>query len=483
MTKLSAWKIACAVCVFCAATATAAPAQTFNTLLYFDGPNGGEPDLMTLVQGVDGAFYGTTLLGGNENACGFGCGTVFRINAAGALKTLPLIPREGDYPYAGLMLATDGSFYGTAVYGGDNGNGAIFKIARPGELTTLYSFCSLTNCADGTNPEGPLVEAADGGFYGTTTNGGANGDYGTVFKITAAGTLTTLYSFCAQIYCGDGDEPVGGLVQASDGNFYGTTFAGGSNGMGTVFKITAQGRFTSLYSFCVKASCVDGSEPEAGLIQAIDGDLYGTSLSGGAHDVGTVFKITTNGTLITLYSFCAQTNCADGSSPAARLVQAIDGKFYGTTAIGGANLLGTIFKISSSGTLTTLHSFDSTDGAEPSGGLLQATDGNFYGATFLGGPFTCDSEGCGTIYSLGMGLGPFVAFVHAAGKIGQTGPILGQGFTGTTSVSLNGTPASFTVVSDTFIRATVPAGATTGYVTVTTPTGVLISNVPFHVLP
>ncbi|HTU43063.1 MAG TPA: choice-of-anchor tandem repeat GloVer-containing protein [Candidatus Aquilonibacter sp.] len=482
MIKADWWKMTCGMFVLCAATAIAAPAQTFNTLFYFNGPSGGEPDFMTLVQGVDGGFYGTTLLGGNEKACSLGCGTVFRINAEGVLNTLPLIPREGDYPYAGIMLATDGSFYGAAVYGGDNDNGAIFKIARPGGLITLYSFCSLANCADGANPEAPLVEAADGGFYGTTTNGGANGDYGTVFKITAQGTLTTLYSFCAQIYCSDGEEPVGGLVQAWDGNFYGTTFSGGSDGAGTIFKITAQGDFTSLYSFCVQPRCVDGSEPEAGLIQAIDGDFYGTSLAGGVNDEGTVFKVTINGTLITLYSFCAQTNCADGSSPAARLVQANDGNYYGTTAIGGANLLGTVFKISGSGHLTTLHSFDSSDGAQPSGGLLQATEGNFYGTTPLGGPFICDSDGCGTIFSLDVGLSPFVAFVSAAGEIGQTSGILGQGFTGTTSVSLNGIPASFTVVSDSLIRATVPRGATSGYVTVTTPSGTLTSNVPFHVI-
>lgn len=484
MIKATWWKMIRGMFMLFAATTIAAPAQTFNTLVYFNGPNGGEPDFMTLVQGLDGAFYGTTLLGGNGNACSLGCGTVFRIDAEGVLKTLPLIPREGDYPYAGLMLARDGSFYGTAVYGGDNGNGAIYKIGGPGGLTTLYSFCSLTNCANGANPEAPLVEpAADGGFYGTTTNGGANGDYGTVFKITAEGTLTTLYSFCAQIYCSDGEEPVGGLVQASDGNFYGTTFAGGSNGAGTIFKITAQGAFTSLYSFCVQPRCVDGSEPEAGLIQAIDGDFYGTSLAGGANDEGTVFKVTANGTVNTLYSFCSQTNCADGSSPAARLVQATDGDFYGTTAIGGASLLGTVFKISGSGHLTTLHSFDSTEGAEPSGGLLQATEGNFYGTTLLGGAFICDSpDGCGTIFSLDMGLSPFVAFVHAAGEIGQTGGILGQGFTGTTGVSFNEIPASFWVVSDTLIRATVPTGATSGYVTVTTPSGTLTSNVPFHVI-
>lgn len=166
-------------------------------------------------------------------------------------------------------------------------------------------------------------------------------------------------------------------------------------------------------------------------------------------------------------------------------MQGTDGLFYGTTSAGGDlacnapyNGCGTVFSITSAGAMTTLHIFELTDGLAPTGGLLQATNGAFYGTTDQGG--TYDD---GTVFSLDMGLGPFVAFVHAAGRVGKTGGILGQGFTGTTSVSLNGTPASFTVVSDTFIRATVPAGATTGYVTVTTPTGVLISNVPFYVLP
>ncbi len=139
---------------------------------------------------------------------------------------------------------------------------------------------------------------------------------------------------------------------------------------------------------------------------------------------------------------------------------------------------GTVFQLTPTGILTTMHSFDSSDGAVPIGGLIQATNGTFYGSSSQAGPYNS-----GTLFSLDLGLGPFVTFVRAAGKVGQTGGILGQGFTGTTSVSLSGIPASFTVVSDTYIKATVPAGATTGYVTVTTPSGVLTSNVPFHVIP
>ena len=170
-------------------------------------------------------------------------------------------------------------------------------------------------------------------------------------------------------------------------------------------------------------------------------------------------------------------------TPVCTLIQATDGNFYGTAAYDGLYPnFGTVFAITPSGTLTTLHNFDSTDGSYPYAGLLQATTGGFYGTTFAGGSSTACPFGCGTVFSLDMGLGPFVAFVGAAGKVSQTGGILGQGFTGTTSVTLNGIAANFTVVSDTFIKATVPQGATNGYVTVNTPTGALMSNVPFRVI-
>lgn len=163
---------------------------------------------------------------------------------------------------------------------------------------------------------------------------------------------------------------------------------------------------------------------------------------------------------------------------------ATDENFYGTTQEGGdLNCIppygcGTLFDITPSGALTTLHIFEQSDGGYPSGGLLQATNGMLYGTTSIGG-----SEGDGTVFSLSMGFNPFVAFVRDAGRVGGTDGILGQGFTGTSGVAINGIQAQFEVKSDTFIRATVPAGATTGYVTVATPGGTLTSNVPFHVIP
>ncbi len=488
MTKLCASKVACVIVVLCAATAVTSKAQVFNTLVGFDGINGGTPASMSLIQGADGNFYGTTLQGGIP-----GPGTIFKITSGGMLTTVYSFCSQancvdGSYPEAGLVLATDGDFYGTTSYGGKSsyylGYGTVFKVTPDGTLMTLHSFCPHAGfCNDGQLPFAGLVQTTDGIFYGTTTEGGTThcdeGGCGTIFRITSTGDFETVHSFSPS---GPAD-PFAGLIQAKDGSLYGTTSGGFSDFYGSVFKISPRGKLTTVHSF----NGTDGAFPYGGLVQTSDGDFYGTTWGGGVNgNFGTVFKITPQGTLTTLYSFCAQTNCTDGSFPTAGLVQATDGNFYGTTSAGGIDLIdctlndggcGTVFKITPAGTLTTLHSFDYTDGAMPLGGLFQGTGGVLYGSTYVGGPNTG-----GTIFSLNMGLGPFVAFVRPAGKVGETGGILGQGFTGTTSVSLNGTPANFTVVSDTFIRAKVPAGATTGYVTVATPSGTLTSNVPFHVI-
>lgn len=378
------------------------------------------------------------------------------------------------------MLHTNGNFYGTSIGGANNG-GSVFRVTMSGKVMTLYNFCAQPNCADGDEPDGTLIQAADGALYGTTTLGGATsycppqlGGCGTVFRITPNGKLTTLYSFCSQMNCTDGYQPGAGLVQGTDGDFYGTTEGGGDlDNDGTVFKITAAGTLTTLHTF----DGTDGSVPTSWLVQGTDGNFYGTTVRSGDFGLGTIFKTTPAGSLTTLYTFCTQNGCPDGGWPYAGLVQGTDGNFYGTTYTLGSYGGGTVFEITPAGTLTTLHAFAGADGFAPLGGLIQATSGSFYGTTLQGG-----GSNAGTVFSLDTGLGPFVTFVRAAGRVGQTGPILGQGLTGTTSVMLNGTPASFRVVSDTLIKATVPAGATTGYVTVTTHSGTLTSNVPFNVI-
>ena len=328
-------------------------------------------------------------------------------------------------------------------------------------------------------PTDHVVRATNGDFYGTTLSGGnllcAGEGCGTVFKITPSGTFTRLYSFCSQSNCTDGVGPFAGLVLATNGDFYGTTNGGGANciphgGCGTVFKITPSGTLTTLYSFCPQGgACSDGSGLYAGLVQATDRNLYGTTGGGGNAGDGTVFKITPSGTLTTLYSFCSQANCTDGAFPYyAGLVQATDGNFYGTTLDGGANKnSGTVFKITPSGTLTTLYNFCSeitsqnicSDGYYAAEGLVQDTNGKLYGSTVNGG-----ANDQGTIFSLSVALSAFVQTLPTSGKVGATVYVLGTNLTGTTNVSFGGTSATFTVVSATEIKASVPSNALTGSV-------------------
>ena len=443
------------------------------------------------------------------------------------------IVSNGDEPYYGSVIqATNGNYYGTTSYGGKNGGGVIFEITSAGKLSDIYNFCSQTNCADGKNPYSGLILGSDGNFYGTTHDSGGPNNAGTVFKMTIGGKLTTLYSFCAQPSCTDGEAPDGALVQASNGNFYGTTYNGGAFGYGTIFEVTQSGTFKTLYSFCAKTNCNDGGQPTSGLVQGTDGNLYGTTYYYGSHHAGTAYEITTAGKFKLLYSFCAQASCADGSDPFGGLVQGSNGNFYGTTNVGGSNY-GTIFELTTAGVLTTLHTFGDTDGGYPTSAPMRASDGNFYGTTWAGGVtgdggtiyqitpagafsllynFCSSLNSCtgtspegalgqatngefigtttfggtgndGTVYSYSTGLGAFVQTVPVAAKAKARVIILGSGLTGSTSVTFNGTAATFTVVSDTEITATVPTGATTGTVSVTTPTGTLNSNPAFQVLP
>ena len=393
---------------FCQQNAAGNPCQDGASPLY------GAP----LALGSDGNFYGVTSQGGSPNSAG----TVFKITPAGDLTTLyPFCPTtpctDGNYPLGGLAQGTDGNFYGTTNQGGSYNAGTIFKITPTGVLTKLYDFCSQSGCADGASPSSTLVLANDGNFYGTTGAGGSgtwNGlPDGTVFKITPSGTLTTLHSFCSLTNCADGVAPFAPLIQASDGNFYGATSqsgvpAGGGTGGGTIFQITPGGVLTTLYTFCSKLGCADGAnDAYAGLVQASDGNFYGTTINGGSTGNGTIFSITPSGNLTTLYNFtCSQGSCPNGSNPYAGLTLGTDGNFYGTAFNGGASGLGTIFTITPTGALTTLYNFCSqtgcTDGAGPYSGVAEGNDGNLYGATQAGG--TPVGTASGTVYMLATNL-------------------------------------------------------------------------------
>lgn len=493
-------KTAALALVFILASALLSPAQTFTQIVNFDVANGANPQ-SSLIQAADGNFYGTATDGGPNQGCGsaFGCGTVFTVTPTGTQTSFYSFCSQpncadGAFPVGGLIQGTDGNFYGTTTNGGSSSNcdlgcGTIFSITPTGTLTTLYSFSST----DGAEPfTGGLIYGTDGNFYGTTAAGGANGDYGTVFMITPAGVLTTLYSFCSQSGCTDGYAPFSGLVLGTDGNFYGTTYYGGANGYGTAFVLVpngAQSTLTTLYSFCSQSGCTDGDGPYGGLVEDSSGNFWGTTEFGGANNDGSVFELSpwippALPTLTTQYNFSG----SDGQYPQTGLILASDTNFYGTTIEGGANGDGTAFMITSAGALTTLYSFCSqaacADGQNPYGGLVQVSNGTFYGTTYFGGTSTdCYSAGCGTLFNLSDGAPSFVETQVPTAQVGTSVTILGNSLTEAASVSFNGTAATFTAKS-TEIKAKVPTGATTGKITVTTAKGSkLKTKVAFRVKP
>ena len=395
MTKLRTY---CIVFIFCATAVIASSAQNniFSTVANFNGADGAWPGA-TPVLGSDGNIYGTTAAGGNSPNCPTlpgGCGTVFKMTPSGTLTMMySFCPSpnctDGAQP-AWLLQGTDGTFYGTTAGGGAYGNyGTFFKITPTGLLTTLHSF----DGADGSSP-GMVVQATDGNFYGTTTYGGAYGA-GTIFEITPLGVMTMLYSFCSQPGCPDGYAP-GTLVQGTDGNFYGTKQYGGASDAGTIFRFILPNQLTTLYSFCSQSNCSDGAGP-VGIVQASDRSFYGTTFLGGSPSCtdgcGTVFRISPEYPykLTTLYRF----DGIHGSWPTVGPVQAIDGNFYGTTEGGGLSSMGVIFQVTSTGTETALHSFNGNDGYPPFSGLVQARTGFFYGTAQQGGAYDD-----GTIFGL-----------------------------------------------------------------------------------
>jgi uncharacterized repeat protein (TIGR03803 family) len=460
----------CAAFVFCACVlilASFAPAQT-PTLLYNFGAHTGDPLYPfwegIIAQGRDGNLYSTTMDGGAN-----GWGATFKITTGGSLSVPFSFSADGT-PEGGLILGADGNFYGTTQSGGANTVGQIFKLTPTGTLTVLYTF---SGGSDGSGPFASPIQGADGNFYGTVTSGGTG--FGTVYKMTPTGTLTTLHSFAST----DGANPHAPLLLGNDNNLYGTTWVGGTSGKGVMFKITPGGAFRVLFNF----DGTHGANPNGPLVQGTDGNFYGTTTNGGIANSGVVFKITAAGKLTVLHSL---NGTGDGSQPLAGLVQATDGNFYGSASAGGSSVCsggcGTIFKITLPSTFSTVYSFDDSSGASPAVTMIQHTNGLLYGDAENGGS-ACAAPGCGVFFSLNLGLNPFVSLVYTSGKIGKVVEILGQGFTGATAVSFNGAPATFKVASNTFLMATVPSGATTGFVTVTTPSGTLTSNSKFRVLP
>lgn len=315
------------------------------------------------------------LVGLTSNGGPQGKGTAFTINNTGAgFSIIKSFADWGKNPNGNLIRAIDGSFYGLTNSGGTHNQGTIFKVTTAGLVTVLHHFNSLT---DGANPLGSLVQASDGNFYGLTNAGGTN-TYGTLFRITPGGTFTVLRHFG---FANDGDNPRGHLVIGTDGHFYGITSRGGANGEGTIFRYTLTGTYSVLRSF---NRATDGGNSFGSLVKGTDGNFYGTTSGGGNFGAGTLFCISSTGSFTVIRHLTAST---DGSSPKSSLIQGSDGNLYGTASTGGTNGRGTIFRINVTGTsfIVLRHLNFLTDGANPLGSLAQGTDSNLYGMTSAGG--------------------------------------------------------------------------------------------------
>ena len=496
-----------------------ATAQTFTDLHDFDcsveGCYPSSPEIMA--QGRDGNLYGTTSAGGSNN----GYGTVFKATATGAFTTLYTFgPTTGSWPYGGLTLATDGNFYGTAAGKGAYSSGLIFRVTSSGTFTNLHTFTG----SDGYNPNSapvqagsilyggtlaataykitltktftllpnrlpgptaaPLVLGADGYLYGTTINGNVGGS-DTVFRLTTAGVVKTIYSFDGT----HGGSPSGPLAQGADGNFYGTTMYGGANNYGVAFKVTPSGVLTVLRNFVYSS---DGGYPIAGLVVASDGNFYGANSAGGKNGVGTLFRITKTGVFTKLYDF----DITHGSYPYGALMQHTNGILYGLTTQGGANSSGVLYSLNVAGLkpFIALTSRSGTPGqtVQILGQGFNSTTSVMFGAgsatftkvsdTYLTAVipaagttgYVTVKAAAGTLSSIPIfKVKPLISsFTPASGTVGTKVTITGSGFIGATKITFGGVKAiSYTVNSGTQITAAVPTGAKTGNIAVTTPGG------------
>jgi uncharacterized repeat protein (TIGR03803 family) len=366
-------------------------------------PNDGNSSWSSLVQGGDGNFYGTTVDTGSASN-----GIAYMITPQGVETVLhgfsdTSVPNVGRGSYAALVLGSDGNFYGTTCYGGAGGGG-VFKMTPQGVVTLLHLFGDGSVANDGSSPFDPLIQGADGNFYGTTDIGGSAGK-GTIFRITPQGVVTILHSFGDGSVANDGANVRTPLVQGTDGSYYGTSSIGGSANQGMAFKVTAQGTFTVLHNFGDGSVAHDGLVPQAGLIQGSDGNFYSDTFQGGTANAGTLFKMTPQGVVTILH------NCLDGSvtndayALNAGLIQASDGNFYGTCPYGGSTANeGTVFRMTPQGTVTLLYAFGSIthDGTVPYAPLVQGSDGSFYGTTFFGGTAGLSTGGYGIIFKLSL---------------------------------------------------------------------------------
>jgi uncharacterized repeat protein (TIGR03803 family) len=467
--RISSWtRLAPAGALLLALASTPVHAQTYQDLYDFNCNTGGcNPfDSGQLTQGPDGNLYGTTT---GDNSSGFG--TIFMVTPAGVYADLVQFNgTNGARPLGGLTLASDGNYYGTAQSGG-KGYGTVFRFTPPSTIKVLHTF----NFTDGDSPEAPPVEAKDGNLYGVTYSG-------KTYRIKLpAGTFKEL----PHTTPGFTFDP---LILASDGNLYGTTFNGGpgGSGPGTIFRMTTVGAITTMHNFTGTGG--DGSFPDSPLVQAPDGNFYGTTHDGGANNSGEVFKMTLSGTVTTLHSFDAysgsfQTN-NDGGGPVAGLLAASDGYLYGGNSLGGTLGNGTLFQMTTGGSFTKLYDFGASleSGPSPYATIMQHTNGTYYGLTNAG--FV--SDGTGNFYSLTPLSRISTVVIEGPVWLKPGGPveILGNNLTEAVNVTFGGVAAQFQLGNDTHLQANVPSAALDGNIVVTLSGGQQInSQTAMHILP
>ena len=463
-----------------AGTAIPAQAQTYTPLYAFgaidstqNGPNG------QLALGRDGNFYGTI----NPNVS-----EIYQITPEGT-ETLLWAATNNGYGtecWSGLTLGSDGLFYGTCeMWNGFNGNGGVIFKYDPSKgqngFTILYSF---PYCGNTWLPS-PLTLGTDGNFYGTTFGSGyCDTGYGTFFQVTPAGKFKTLHTFKGQSG-NDAGEPSGTLTLGANGKFYGTSEVGGNSG-GTVYEITTKGKVTVLYGFSNTGPYL----PAAGVTQGADGKFYGTTFYGGTYSEGTIFQL--SGKKLTILHNFNQTP-DDAAVPNFPLTLGTDGNFYSPSQDFNMGGYGpeSLFEITTGKkpVYTDLYNilpggcsmYLGADGCLLSSPMVLHPNGTFYGTTMQGGDYEGNPIDRGVFYSLNTGLKPYIILQFPQGTIGKSIGIFGVGLTETTAVDFDGVAATFAVVSDTYLTATIPTGAKTGYVTVTTPSGTLKSAVKLTV--
>ncbi len=458
--------LACAALTF--SLAVRAEAQVLHTVGVFDGNDGYGP-YSSVVQGPDGNIYGTTGSGGRYSQ-----GTFFRLTPSGKVTDLYNFCSlakcaDGWGPDSAPVVGIDGNLYGVVQGGGTGQLGTFYRMTLDGEFTTLYTFCPTRPCTGGGAPTG-IILGADGNFYGTTDGGGNASGSGTIFSISPTGQLTLLHTFCSLTpNCLDGTRAFYPPILGSDGNLYGVTWGGGSLGGGVLYELTPSGTYTVLYNFCGSSTCSGIGEPYY-VVRDANGNFFGTTeYNAEGRGYGSVFEFTSTNQLLVLHNFDDWNDW-----PYTGLTIANDGNVYGVFGY-DTKASGSIFKVTPEGVYTRVYSFFGS-AAPPVGPLFQGTDGSLYGVTPYG-PGDFDGE----VFRFSNDLSPLVETVPVMGAVEQSVLILGNGLTGSTSVTFNGVAAVFTVESDTYIKATVPQGATTGTVSVVTPSGTLNSNPQFVV--